>query len=76
MSRTSVRRWLYAALLLVFLLHNDFWLWDDAGLIGGMPVGLVYHIGYCLVVALLMALLVGFAWPEDLDPGRRGKPGA
>ena len=66
MSRTSVRRWLYAALLLAFLLHNDFWLWDDSGTFGGLPVGLAYHVGYCLVVVLLMGLLVRFAWPSDL----------
>ena len=67
MSRPSVRSLLYVALFLAFLLHNDLWLWDDARMPGGLPVGLVYHIGFCLAVALLMWLLVKFAWPQDLE---------
>ncbi len=67
MSRPPVRSLLYVALLVVFLLHNDVWLWDDARMLGGLPVGFVYHVGYCLVLALLMWLLVKFAWPQDLD---------
>ena len=67
MSRPSVRSLLYVVLFLAFLLHNDFWLWDDARMLGGLPVGLLYHIGFCLAVALLMWLLVKFAWPQDLE---------
>ena len=66
MSRTTTRRLLYAALVLAFLLHNDLWLWDDARSVAGLPVGLAYHVGFCLAVALLMGLLVRFAWPKDL----------
>jgi hypothetical protein len=65
LTRAAVRRLLLAALFLVFVLHNDFWQWDDATLVWGLPVGLTYHIVYCLVVALLMWLLVRFAWPAE-----------
>jgi hypothetical protein len=61
------RRLLYAGLLLVFLLHNDLWLWDDSRSVAGLPVGLTYHVAFCLVVALLMGLLVRYAWPRDLE---------
>jgi len=67
LKTTPVRRLLYGALVLIFVLHNDLWLWDDARLVGGLPVGLTYHIGFCLVVALVMWLIVRFAWPEDLQ---------
>ncbi len=67
MSQTLIRRLLYAAVVLAFVLHNDLWLWDDRRLIAGMPVGLVYHLVFCLVVALLMWGLVRFAWPRGLD---------
>jgi hypothetical protein len=62
-----VRRLLYGAMVLIFVLHNDLWLWDDARRMGGLPVGLTYHVGLCLVVALVMWLIVRFAWPEDLQ---------
>lgn len=66
MSPSTIRRLVYAALALAFLLHNDLWLWDDASSVAGLPVGLAYHVGFCLAVALLMGLLVRFAWPKDL----------
>ena len=52
-------RWLlYGLLVLLFLLHNDFWLWETPRLVLGVPIGLLYHIGYCLAAALLMAAFV------------------
>ena len=70
MSGRWVRGLLFLALVLAYLLHNDLWLWNDGRLRFGLPVGLLYHVGFCLVVTLLMALLVRFAWPEDLRSER------
>ena len=49
---------LYCLLVLLFLLHNDFWLWETPRLVLGVPVGLLYHIGFCLAATLLMAAFV------------------
>ena len=52
-------RWiLYCLLVLLLLIHNDFWFWETPQLVLGLPVGLLYHIGFCLVASLLMAALV------------------
>lgn len=52
----------------IFLLHQDFWNWKDGGLIlGFLPVGLAYHAAYAIIAACLMAVLVKFAWPAELD---------
>lgn len=59
----NIRKRLFAALLLFYLLHNDLWLWVDSRLVLGLPVGLVYHIAYSLFAAVLMVLLVSFVWP-------------
>jgi len=69
LSRPLVRGLLYGALLLAFVLHNDRWLWNDARMVAGLPVGLVYHVVFCLAVAGLMWALVRFAWPQNLDSG-------
>ena len=61
MKSKTARRSIYVALLLVFLLHNDFWLWNDADLLWGLPVGLTYHVAYCVAVSALMGLLVSRA---------------
>ena len=56
--KSPVRSLLYGLLVLRFLLHNDFWFWKTPQLVLGMPVGLLYHIGYCLVATWLMAAFV------------------
>lgn len=66
---------LYAALAALYLLHNDFWLWDEAGLVAGLPAGLTYHIAYCLTAAAALAFLVRWAWPEGLAEPRGDDPG-
>lgn len=66
-SRRPLRWLLYAALAVAYLLHNDLWLWDDPRRVLGLPVGLTYHVGFCLVVAALMWALQRFAWPADLE---------
>ncbi len=62
---------LYIVLFLLILLHNDIWFWNDARLVSGIPIGLLYHIAFCVAAALLMVLLVNFAWPRlDLKEKR------
>jgi hypothetical protein len=58
---------LYLALVALFLLHNDLWLWNDHRLVLGLPVGLVYHIGFCVASSVVLTLLVIYAWPAHLD---------
>lgn len=58
---------LYAALLVLYLLHNDLWLWNDATLVLGHPVGLVYHIGFSFAASVVLTLLVLKAWPDHLE---------
>ena len=62
--------WLIAALLFaVFLLHQDGWNWDksDPLVFGFLPIGLAYHAGYSILAAIMMAVLVRFAWPKHLE---------
>jgi hypothetical protein len=58
---------LYAALVVLYLLHNDLWLWNDAGLVLGLPAGLAYHIGFAVATSIVLTLLVLYAWPGHLD---------
>jgi hypothetical protein len=55
--------------LAVFLLHQDGWNWQNAEplVFGFLPAGLAYHAAYAVLAAILMAVLVKFAWPADLD---------
>jgi hypothetical protein len=77
MSKNPWRGPLYAALLVLYLLHNDLWLWHDSRLVFGLPVGLLYHVGFAVATAIVLTLLVLKAWPghlevADSDVGRGG----
>jgi len=58
---------IYIAMIVLYFLHNDIWLWNDSHLILGLPIGLFYHILFCFAASLLMILLVVYAWPKYLD---------
>ncbi len=62
-----VRNLLYAALFVLYLLHNDLWNWHDRSLVLGLPIGLFYHVVFCVVTSGVLTLLVVYAWPEHLD---------
>lgn len=62
--------WLLAALvLLLYVLHQDLWFWDTARPLafGVLPIGLFYHVCYSLAAAVVMWLLVRYAWPTHLE---------
>lgn len=63
MQRT-LRIVLYSLLVLLFVLHNDFWLWDNVQIVLGIPIGLLYHIVYCFVATILMAIIVKYTLKE------------
>ena len=67
MKISLIRKTLYLALLALYLLHKDLWNWQSPALLCGLPVGLVYHIAFCVAMAVLMALLVKYAWPSQLE---------
>ena len=53
----------------VYLLHQDFWNWKKTEplVFGFLPIGLAYQAGYSILAAIIMAVLVKFAWPSDLE---------
>ena len=63
-------RWLlYLFIFVLYVFHNDLWLWDDPTLVMGLPIGLMYHILFCVAASLLMLLLVSFAFPPSQGEG-------
>jgi len=63
-------RILLALLVAVYyLLHQDWWLWKTARPLafGFLPPGLFYHVVYAVGAAVVMLLLVKYAWPAELD---------
>ncbi len=64
-----MRGLVYGFIVLLALLHQDFWWWDDSDslVFGFVPVGLAYHALLSLAAGVLWALAVKFCWPADVD---------
>jgi hypothetical protein len=64
MGKTAV----WSLFVILFFLHQDFWWWEDSGLVFGfMPIGLAYHAAFSIACAFLGWLAIRFAWPHDLE---------
>lgn len=63
-----------AVFLLLAILHQDSWNWDNGNLVFGfIPVGLAYHATYSIVAAVFWALVIKFAWPARLEKWADGE---
>jgi len=59
---------LVVAVAALYVLHQDIWFWRSSDLVFGfIPIGLFYHACFSGAAALLMWLLVTFAWPSHLE---------
>lgn len=60
---------IYGLIVLLAILHHDWWYWDDSEtlVLGVVPIGLAYHAGVSLAAAILWALAVKYCWPAEVD---------
>ncbi len=62
-----MKAFVYGFLIVLFILHQDFWLWDNTNLmLGFLPVGLAYHALFSIAAAVAWFLAIQFAWPDEL----------
>ena len=62
-------RFVVGLVTVLFILHQDVWLWRDARLVLGLPVGLAYHVAFCVAVTLALLLAVRWSWPREVPTG-------
>ena len=60
---------LVIAVVALYILHQDIWFWRTPHpmVFGFVPIGLFYQACFSVAAALLMWLLVKFAWPTHLE---------
>lgn len=59
---------IWAMVLILVIVHQDFWNWNDETLVFGfMPIGLFYHACMSLAAGVVWFLACQFAWPNDVD---------
>lgn len=66
---------IWGLVLLLVILHQDNWNWDnDTLMFGFMPVGLFYHACISVAATVIWFLATIFIWPAELheDDGNGG----
>ena len=70
----KARNVVFVGVLVLMVLHHDFWLWSDRTLVFGfLPSGLTWHAGYSVVAALFWYLVMKYAWPHAIEDFAEGK---
>lgn len=64
-----MKKLVYALIVLLAVLHQDFWWWDNIEplVFGFIPIGLAYHALVSILAAVLWALAIRYCWPKHLD---------
>lgn len=63
-----MKRVAWGLVVVLGILHYDFWLWSDRSLVLGiLPVGLAYHMMISIAAGLVWALVIRCAWPERVE---------
>jgi Protein of unknown function (DUF3311) len=67
--KNRARPLLIVAVIALYVLHQDFWLWRTARpfVFGFIPISLFYQVCFSAAAAFLMWLLVKYAWPSHLE---------
>ena len=59
------KRLTLALIVLLFILHQDFWLWDSQRIVWEvLPVGLVYHFTFSVAASVVWAIAMKTLWPS------------
>lgn len=62
------KKLVYLALIVLTVIHQDFWWWDDPTLVlGFLPIGLAYHAAYSVAAAALWWTALRVAWPSEVE---------
>lgn len=58
----------WVLVLILVIIHQDFWFWDDGRLVFGfMPIGLFYHVCISIAAAVVWFIATVVAWPAEVD---------
>lgn len=73
-SSSRNRKLVWLAVGLLFILHQDFWWWDNPSLVFGfLPIGLAYHLVFSVAAGCTWFAMIKFAWPSHVEEFAEGK---
>lgn len=63
----------WGLVLLLLVLHQDVWFWEDRTLVFGfLPVGLFFHACISVAASVTWFLATKHCWPADLEAEEGG----
>ena len=63
-----MRKAVWVLVVLLAILHFDFWYWDDRTLVFGfLPIGLAFHAGFSVACGIVWFMAVKYAWPAEIE---------
>lgn len=63
-------RVLLILVLVLVVLHQDNWFWEDDTLVFGfMPIGLFYHACISIAASAVWFWATRYSWPVEAEPG-------
>ena len=70
------KKLLVVVVVVLYVLHQDIWFWRTAHplVFGFVPIGLFYQACFSAAAALVMWLLVKYAWPSHLEQVETSRP--
>ena len=67
-SGKDMRYVIWLLVLVLVVLHQDFWNWtNDTLVFGFIPIGLFYHACMSIAAGVVWYFACQFAWPRDVD---------
>jgi len=60
-------KWVLAIAPGVVVVYLNYWMWDDARIVFGVPANLLYHIILSFCLSPIMFVVVRRAWPAYLS---------
>ncbi len=73
-TKSSMFFVVWGLVVLLIILHQDFWFWEDGTLVFGfIPVGLFYHACISIAASITWFLATIFAWPGELEDDQPGE---
>ncbi len=59
---------IWAIVVLLVILHQDNWFWEDGRLVFGfIPIGLFYHACISISAGIVWFLATKYCWPTELE---------
>lgn len=60
-----MKYFVWGTIVLLVVVHQDIWFWDDSTLIFGfMPIGLLWHVGISIAAGITWFMATRYCWPS------------